>query len=164
MMDRVCDGLPPAFPINGIVVVGVCAAGKTTLFRELQGLGIPVRAVAQEHSLVRGLFRCHGRHPLVLLTADWETVHRRRRLAWEPAFYRVEWLRLEEARSEADLIVQTDYRTPRQVADAVCRWWDRRLGLDRLAVDPATRAEVRRLAAWGLEWRQFSTRSQPSGE
>ena len=163
-MGRACDDCMPAFPINGIVVVGVCAAGKTTLFRELQGLGIPVRAVAQEHSLVRGLFRRHGRHPLVLLTADWATVHRRRRLNWEPAFYRVEWLRLEEARSEADLIVPTDYRTPCQVADVVCRWWDRRLGLDRLAADPATRVEVRRLAAWGVEWREFAARSRPPDE
>ena len=149
-MDRACDDCMPAFPINGIVVVGVCASGKTTLFRQLEPVGIPVRPVAQEHSLVRGLFRRRGARPLVLLTADWETVHRRRQLAWDPGFYRTEWRRLEEARHEADLVVQTDYLTPQQVAEAVVRWWDQRMGLDRLTVDEALLVELRRRAALGL--------------
>ncbi len=145
-------------------MVGVCASGKTTLFRELQGLGIPVRAVAQEHSLVPGLFRRQGSHPLVLLTADWETVHRRRRLAWEPAFYRTEWMRLEEARKEADLVVQTDYLTPRQVAEVVRRWWDGRMGLDTCALDCSTGVQARRRAAQGLDGQQPWADSHPQSE
>jgi hypothetical protein len=86
---------------------------------------------------------------LVLLTADWQTVHRRRRLQWDPGFYVTEWHRLAEARLEADLVVQTDFLTAREVAHLVVAWWDRRMGLDHLTVDARRLAELRRQAAVG---------------
>ncbi len=121
--------LPLAFPINGLILVGVCAAGKTTAKDGLKSSGIPARSVAQEHSMVKQLYRQGGMGLVVLLVASWETVHHRRQLAWNPDFYRTEWMRLQEARKEARLILHTDELSRKEVADAIIRWWDARLGL-----------------------------------
>lgn len=120
---------PPAFPTSGVVLVGVCAAGKTTAREGLGRTGIRARSVAQEHSMVQHLYRQGGPGLLVLLVASWETVHHRRQLAWNPDFYRTEWLRLNSARRNADLILHTDNLTREAVLDAIVRWWDTRLGL-----------------------------------
>lgn len=121
--------LLPVSPINGLILVGVCAAGKTTAKDGLKHSGIPTRSVAQEHSLVKHLYRQGGMGLVVLLVASWETVHHRRQLAWNPDFYRTEWMRLQEARKEAHLILHTDHLSRREVADAIIGWWDSRLGL-----------------------------------
>ena len=122
--------LPLASPINGLILVGVCAAGKTTTKEGLKPSGIPARSVAQEHSLVKHLYRQGGIGLVVVLVASWETVHHRRQLAWNPDFYRTEWTRLQEARQEAHLVLHTDELSRGEVVDAIIRWWDSRLGLD----------------------------------
>lgn len=121
------DNFMPASPINPLVVVGVCAAGKTTLAQHLAKQGIIARPVAQEHSQVRELYRRSG-DLVVLLAASWDTVHRRRRLAWNPSFYEEEWHRLAKARQGAALILHTDWLTPQEVADSVTRWYDQQYG------------------------------------
>lgn len=121
--------LPPVSPINGLILVGVCAAGKTTAKEGFKSSGIPARSVAQEHSLVKHLYRQGGLGLVVLLVASWETVHRRRQLAWNPDFYRTEWMRLQEARKEAHLILHTDELSRGEVVDTIISWWDSRLGL-----------------------------------
>lgn len=144
--ERCYGPLKPAFPINGIVLVGVCAAGKTTVSRLLAEAGIPARPVAQEHSLVPGLYGRGGPHPLVVLAARWDTVHRRRRLGWSPEYYRVQWRRVAGAREQAGLIVHTDSLSAREVSEVVRRWWDERFGIGEAAVRLAG-AEGCRLAA-----------------
>lgn len=123
------DGFTPAFPISPLVVVGVCASGKTTLANHLRLRGIAAHAVAQEHSQVKDLFRRSGPW-VVLLVSSWGTVHRRRQLAWNPKFYREEWDRLSAARQGASLVVHTDYLTPDAVADRVAEWFDRWFGFE----------------------------------
>ncbi len=120
---RVSGVCMPAFPTDGIVLVGVCAAGKTTVSRLLKARGIPAAVVAQEHSAVPGLYRRHGPRRVVLLCANWETVHRRRHLSWNPDFYQTEWHRLAQARQEAGFIVHTDALSAVAVTDLVAHWW-----------------------------------------
>lgn len=120
----------PVSPISPLVVVGVCASGKSTLSRRLGERGIEARPVAQEHSRVKELYRRQGTL-VVLLAATWQTVHRRRQLSWDLAFYDVEWQRLSLARQEARIIVHTDSLSPDQVADIVTEWFDQWFRLDR---------------------------------
>ncbi len=125
MQGQVFDGCMPVFPIEKppLVLVGVCASGKTTISRLLNAQGIRARSIAQEHSSVQNLFR-HGEASLVvLLCADWESVHRRRRLSFDREFYRTEWRRLSQARQEANLVVHTDMFTAVEVAQIVAKWW-----------------------------------------
>ncbi|MHB1953252.1 MAG: hypothetical protein ACYCOU_05840 [Sulfobacillus sp.] len=149
------ESLRPAFPINGVVLVGVCASGKTTASQGLANYGIVSRAVAQEHSMVAGLYRKGGLGLVVLLVASWATVHRRRHLAWEPEFYRTEWMRLQGARKDAHLILHTDELNRKEVVDTIVRWWDQRLGLETLWLRyphwrQAEQAHIRRAVASGV--------------
>lgn len=128
--------------------MGVCASGKSTLKKHLDALGIASHAIAQEHSQVPQLFRRQGRW-VVLLVANWQTVHRRRQLSWDREFYRTEWDRLRAARQDAHLIIHTDALTPHQVAREVCRWYDAWFGLEGLwrqqnVVDETRRTIIRR--------------------
>lgn len=128
---------PRAFPINGVVLVGVCAAGKSTVSQVLASYGIVAQSVAQEHSAVPTLFRRKGNHPVILLAADFATVRRRRRVSWTRQHYIQQWVRLRAAREAASLIVRTDPLDPLGVAGVVVQWFDRRTGLDKLWASPA---------------------------
>jgi hypothetical protein len=103
--------------------------------------------VAQEHSQVAQLYRRSGQW-VVLLVAQWDTVHRRRQLSWNPAFYRAEWDRIRDARQAAALIIHTDWLNPVQVADRVTAWFDRQFGFEGLwdseaSMTPKDRAAIR---------------------
>lgn len=115
----------PASPTRPLVLVGVCAAGKSTVSGLLAERGIEAKPVAQEHSRVQDLYRRTGT-TVVVLCATWETVHRRRQLAWDPGFYWTEWQRLAAARREAQLVVHTDWLTAEEVADCIARWYRER--------------------------------------
>jgi deoxyadenosine/deoxycytidine kinase len=52
-----------------VVIVGPCAAGKSTLAAGLRAAGYRARAIAQEHSYVPGMWRRAGR-PDVLIYLD----------------------------------------------------------------------------------------------
>ncbi len=143
----------PAFPTKGIVLVGVCASGKTTASQGLAKCGITARAVAQEHSMISNLYQRSGPGLVVVLVASWGTVHRRRRLAWDRDFYRIEWNRLTRARQDAKLILHTDSLTREAVVAAIVRWWDREMGLDRLWAShpewsPGEQSQVRHQATY----------------
>lgn len=128
---------PRAFPINGVVLVGVCAAGKSTVSQVLADYGIVAQSVAQEHSAVPTLFRRKGNHPVILLAADFATVRRRRRVSWTRQHYIQQWLSLRAAREAASLVVRTDPLSPARVAGVIVQWFDQRAGLDKLWASPA---------------------------
>lgn len=123
----------PASPTSPLVLVGVCAAGKSTVSRLLAERGIWAKPVAQEHSQVPDLYRRTG-PVVVLLVASWETVHHRRHLTWDPAFYRTEWERLASARRAASFIIHTDVLSADQVAERVARWFSQRVVPDNRSV------------------------------
>lgn len=115
---------PAVRPADGaIVVVGPCAAGKTTLVQRLGRAGVPARAIAQEHSVVPTLFLRYPGAGLIYLTADWMVLRRRRPKSGGYAQYVEEMRVLQAARAAAALVVHTDSRTPDAVAALVLAWW-----------------------------------------
>lgn len=105
-----------------LAIVGVCAAGKTTLAAGLTREGIRAYAVPQEHSFVRRLWE--KQHPeanlLVMLDAQWETtVKRRPTIAYGPERLAEQHMRLQPAREAADLYLPTDELSVDQVRERV---------------------------------------------
>src|SRR5512144_2320185 len=88
-----------------IVIVGPCAAGKSTLRDHLRERGFTqVRVVAQEHSGVRDLWKMRG-YPEVLIFLDAEVMTanaRQGRSDWTPAAQAEQHQRLEQARAACD--------------------------------------------------------------
>lgn len=105
-----------------VVIVGVCASGKTTLAHGLVREGIKAHAVPQEHSYVRRLWE--KQHPeanlLVMLDARWETTHSRRpTISYGPERLEEQRQRLNPAREAADLYLPTDDLSIEQVKERV---------------------------------------------
>lgn len=108
-----------------IVVVGPCAAGKTTLVNGLRAQGFTsARLVAQEHSGVPDLWAWRGRPDvLIYLDAQVETMNRRQgRSDWTEQARAEQVARLERARRECDLYLPTDDLTIPQVLETVLRF------------------------------------------
>jgi chloramphenicol 3-O-phosphotransferase len=92
-----------------VAVVGVCAAGKSTLVAVLRDAGFDARHVAQEHSYVPYMWQRIGRPDvLIYLDVDYETVHKRRpQLHYRPADWIEQVRRLAHARQHCDLYLNT---------------------------------------------------------
>lgn len=108
-----------------VAVVGVCAAGKTTLVQALTSMGIKSNAVPQEHSVVRRLWL--SLHPqtnvLIVLDARWETTKLRRpTIMYGPERLEEQRRRLSHAREECDLYLPTDDLSIDQVQQRVVDW------------------------------------------
>ncbi len=108
-----------------IVIVGPCAAGKSTLRDRLLARNFTqVRVVAQEHSGVRDLWKMRG-YPQVLIFLDAEVATanaRQGRSDWTPAARAEQLNRLQQARAACDLYLPTDDLTPAEVVDRVVRF------------------------------------------
>jgi len=105
-----------------VAIVGVCAAGKTTLAAGLKEAGVKAYSVPQEHSSVRRLWK--HLHPdaniLVMLDARWETTRRRRPdISYGPDRLEEQRRRLAYARAECDLYLPTDDLTIPEVRERV---------------------------------------------
>ena len=100
-----------------IKVVGVSAAGKSTLVRGLRALGYDARPVSQEHSGVATLWRQFGvaRALIYLHVAAEQQPLRRPDVSWEPSAHDAEVERLADARAHADLTLDTTAMTAEQV-------------------------------------------------
>jgi len=108
-----------------IAVVGVCAAGKTTLVQALTALGMKANAVPQEHSVVRRLWaRLHPQaNILIVLDARWETTKRRRpTIMYGPERLEEQRRRLVYALEECGLYLPTDDLSIEQVQQRVVDW------------------------------------------
>jgi len=108
-----------------IVVVGPCAAGKTTLVAGLRAQGFAAaRLVAQEHSGIRGLWVRRGRpQVLIYLDAQPATMNRRQGRSDWTAEARADLVaRLEHARRECDLYLPADDLTIAQVLETVVKF------------------------------------------
>jgi deoxyadenosine/deoxycytidine kinase len=112
-----------------IVVVGVCAAGKTTLVNGLISQGFAsARLAPQEHSGVRDLWAWRNRpDALIYLDAQVGTMNRRQgRSDWTEEARAEQVARLEHARRECDLYLPTDDLTIPQVLEAVIVFLEKR--------------------------------------
>ncbi len=103
-----------------IGIVGVCASGKTSLIRNLSGESFEIRHIAQEHSYVKDMWkRITNPDLLVYLEVSYENTISRKHLGWTRSEYEEELKRLQHARENADLIVDTNSLTESQVAQQV---------------------------------------------
>lgn len=103
-----------------VVVVGPCAAGKSTLAKALCRLGYDAYVCAQEHSVIRSLWRHRNPDIVVFLDVDLATVRLRRGQEWPEAIFVEQMRRLSEARSAADLVIDTaTMNIPEMVARTV---------------------------------------------
>lgn len=100
-----------------VAIVGVCAAGKSTLARNLQALGWNARQVAQEHSYAPDMWRrITGPDILIYLDAQLATIRQRRHDPDFPAWILdAERHRLRHARQHCDIYMPTDDVTPEEV-------------------------------------------------
>ncbi len=117
-----------------VVVVGVCAAGKTTLVDGLRAEGYSALEVAQEHSDLPYLWARSDPSFLVYLEAPDELVQQRRsylddrRLNEERRY-------LSYARAKADLTVDTRGKSADEVRNQVVAALDR-AGIERIPYQP----------------------------
>ncbi len=116
------DGLPL------IKVVGVSAAGKSTLVGGLRQRGYNARPASQEHSGTPDMWR-KIRPPalLIYLEIDLATQHERRPdVSWDRGWLATEEQRLLHARQHADLILNTRGMTAEAVLAQVLAWLEGR--------------------------------------
>jgi hypothetical protein len=104
-----------------IIVVGPCAAGKTTLAGRLQIKQYDIHTCAQEHSHVPRLWKKYCRADvLVYLDANLNTISQRQnRSDWTQARLGEQHRRLADARLHCDFYLRTDELTREQVAARV---------------------------------------------
>ena len=100
-----------------VKVVGVSAAGKSTLVAGLRLLGCNARPVAQEHSQVPDMWqRIRPPKWLIFLDADLTAQGERRPdVSWDEPWRRTELKRLVHARDSADLVIDTSSLSPELV-------------------------------------------------
>jgi energy-coupling factor transporter ATP-binding protein EcfA2 len=90
-----------------VVVVGHCASGKSTIAAALRAAGIDASACAQEHSEIPTLWKHTAPAFLVFLDVDLATVRVRRSPDWPESIYLIQQRRLANARSAADVVIDT---------------------------------------------------------
>jgi energy-coupling factor transporter ATP-binding protein EcfA2 len=90
-----------------LVIVGTCASGKSTLAAALREAGIDASACAQEHSEIPTLWNHTKPDVVVFLDVDLATIRARRSPTWPQTIYDAQRRRLENARSIADVIIET---------------------------------------------------------
>ncbi len=106
-----------------ISIVGPCAAGKSTLARNLRALGYNAHDCAQEHSDVQSMWRRIARPDLLIyLDVSLATLHARLGVDWEPVYLDMQKRRLADARAHAHFYLNTDRLTRDQVCDAAAEF------------------------------------------
>ncbi len=103
-----------------ITIVGPCAAGKSTLAKNLQALGYIAEDCGQEHSEVQTMWQRLARPDvLIYLDANLAAINARRKVTWEQAYLDKMNLRLTHARAHAHFLLDTTGLTIAQVCDRV---------------------------------------------
>ena len=103
-----------------IGVVGPCGAGKSTLIAALKQYGYNCRHIVQEHSYVPEMWKILSNPDvLVFLDVSYQTATKRRNLNWTMEEYKQELIRLQHAREHADIYIDTDPLTSKEVIEQV---------------------------------------------
>ncbi|HEX7432241.1 MAG TPA: hypothetical protein VF326_01180 [Anaerolineaceae bacterium] len=103
-----------------IGIVGPCAAGKSTLIKNLAIYKLNIHHIAQEHSYVADMWqRITNPDRLIFLDASFPVTIARRQHDCTLDDYLEQHHRLRHARQHADLYLLTDRLTPEEVVDHV---------------------------------------------
>lgn len=103
-----------------IGIVGPCGAGKSTLTDALDSLGYSTRHIAQEHSYVKDMWkRLTNPDVLIFLQVSYEVSQKRRPMNWTVSDYNEQQRRLSHALEHADLILDTDTLSIKDVLERV---------------------------------------------
>jgi hypothetical protein len=101
---------------GGIVIVGPCASGKSSLAARLTQAGWAARQIAQEHSYVPTMWQKLSQPDvLIFLDASYESCTARKNLDWTEQEYRAQQDRLTHARQYCDVYINTDPLTVEEV-------------------------------------------------
>lgn len=101
-------------PVIGLV--GPCKSGKTVLKRGLVTKGYQVKHIAQEHSFVQEMWRkIASPDVLIYLDVSYLVTLERSSLSWNQKEYEEQLRRLTHAREHADLLIETDHKTPEAI-------------------------------------------------
>jgi len=101
-------------------VVGPCSAGKSTLVAGMKKRGIEIKAIAQEHSYVKDMWRqLTNPDILIFLQVSYPVAQGRRKLNWGIKEYETQLHRLRDARQHADFYINTDTLTPEDILNEV---------------------------------------------
>lgn len=98
-----------------VAIVGVCAAGKTTLVEGLKEAGVDAYNVAQEHSCIKKFWNRKFPELLIMIDATLPAIKKRRFVTWDESRLKVQHERLSDARANADLYIQTDFLSKEEV-------------------------------------------------
>ena len=101
--------------LEDVIIVGVCASGKSTLAAKLKAAGLRACTVAQEHSCIPDLWSRPGAANTIYLHASFEAVKRRRHSFMHFQNYQAQLHRLRTARALASVRVDTSELTPDEV-------------------------------------------------
>jgi cytidylate kinase len=112
--------------LRKIVVVGPCAAGKSTLVTALRELGYDAHASGQEHSEIAMLWQHSHPDVLIALEVDISAVRERRGGSWPEWLHDRQVRRLAAASRAADLAIDTTRLSPQTVVDRVVAYLQRR--------------------------------------
>lgn len=106
-----------------IAVTGHCGAGKTTVVNLLRRRGYDAYSVAQEHSIISDLWAHQEPDVVVHLDVSLAEIRRRKRNPrWPEWIFDEQVRRLESARANATLVLDTDDVSAERIADEVHRY------------------------------------------
>ncbi len=108
-----------------IVVVGPCAAGKSTLVTALQALGYDAHVSGQEHSEIATLWQHSQPDVLIALEVDISAVRDRRGDSWPEWLHDLQVRRLAAASRAADLAIDTSTLSVQAVFARVVAYLER---------------------------------------
>lgn len=104
-------------------LVGPCKSGKTVLKRGLNAHGYEVRHIAQEHSFVKDMWKKIAQPDiLIFLDVSYGETLNRSSLTWSRNAYEEQLRRLGHARRHADLVIETDEKTPEEILEQVLEY------------------------------------------
>jgi cytidylate kinase len=108
-----------------IVVVGPCAAGKSTLVTALRALGYDAHVSGQEHSEIATLWKHSQPDVLIALDVDISAVRDRRGDSWPEWLHDLQVQRLAAASQAADLAIDTTRLSTQAVVARVLAYLER---------------------------------------
>ncbi len=108
-----------------IVVVGPCAAGKSTLVAALRTLGYDAHVSGQEHSEIATLWQHSQPDVLIALDVDISAVRDRRGGSWPEWLHDLQVQRLASASRAADLAIDTTTLSTQAVFARVIAYLER---------------------------------------